>query len=76
MNERAHRRGKGDAEKKMRTQGRRDNPHCFMGIGYCEGGGKQKRKRSDWWLRMLCMGSEWEGVQRGKHRDRTLHRRY
>lgn len=42
MNERTHRRGKGVAEKKMRTQGRRDNPHCFMGID--EGGGKQKRK--------------------------------
>lgn len=59
MNERTHRRGKGVAEKKMRTQGRRDNPHCFMGID--EGGGKQKRKRSDWWLRMLCMGGGAEG---------------
>lgn len=33
---------RGGAEKKMRTQGRRDNPHCFMGID--EGGGKQKKK--------------------------------
>lgn len=28
----------------MRTQGKRDSPGRFMGIDYCEGVGKQKRK--------------------------------